>query len=81
MNFNLINGNIITLDQSNPIANSVTIENDKILNIDNINSKYQNIDLCGATVIPGFVDSHFHLTNLGKRLDMLNLKNVIQVRK
>ena len=74
MNFNLINGNIITLDQSNPIANSVTIENDKILNIDNINSKYQNIDLCGATVIPGFVDSHFHLTNLGKRLDMLNLK-------
>ena len=45
MNFNLINGNIITLDQSNPIANSVTIENDKILNIDNINSKYQNIDL------------------------------------
>ena len=62
MNFNLIDGNIITLDQSNPIANSVTIENDKIVNIDNINSKYQNIDLCGATVIPGFVDSHFHLT-------------------
>ncbi len=74
MNFNLINGNIVTLDQSNPVANSVTIKNDKISNINKTNSKYQNFDLNGATVIPGFVDSHFHLTNLGKRLDMLHLK-------
>ena len=33
------------------------------------------IDLGGATVIPGFVDAHFHLLNLGKQLDTLQLKS------
>ena len=35
----------------------------------------ESIDLNGATVIPGFTDSHFHLTNLGKQIDTLLLKN------
>ena len=45
MNFNLINGNIITLDQSNPIANSVTIENDKISSTENTNSSVSWTDM------------------------------------
>ena len=75
MNYNLINGNIITLDEKNPAAHSITVENDKIKLINTIENKYQNIDLQNATVIPGFIDSHFHLSNLGKRLDMLQLKH------
>ena len=74
MKFNLINGNIITLDKANPNAHSLSVENGKIKLINEINKRFDTIDLKGATVIPGFIDSHFHITNLGKRLDMLQLK-------
>ena len=74
MNFNLINGNIVTLDDCNPITDSITIKDGFIDSIGEINTNKKNIDLKGATVIPGFIDAHFHLTNLGKRLDMLQLK-------
>ena len=74
MNFNLINGNIITLDECSPITHSLSVKNGFIDGIGKINFKGKNIDLNGATVIPGFIDAHFHLTNLGKRLDMLQLK-------
>ena len=66
-NYNLINGNIITLNNISPIANSVTISNGKIISIDAINNEYESINLNGLTVLPGLVDSHFHLSNFGKR--------------
>ena len=34
----------------------------------------ESIDVNGATILPGLVDSHFHLSNFGKRLEMINLK-------
>ena len=73
---NLINGNIITLDKQNPTASSLCIENGQIssLNSNILNAK--TIDLNGATVIPGFIDAHFHLKNYGKQLDQLNLKGL-----
>ena len=72
---NLINANFITLDKHCPKADSISIVNNKIAGINSIDHNFQSIDLRGATVIPGFVDSHFHLTNLGKQLDTLQLKN------
>ena len=33
----------------------------------NPNSKFQTIDLKNNIIIPGFIDSHFHLKNYGKR--------------
>ena len=74
--YNLINANIITLDSSLKGANSLTVSNGKIESINQINSSYKTLDLNGYTVIPGFIDAHFHLKNFGKRLEMLNLKGL-----
>ncbi len=71
---NLINGNFITLDDHCPTAEMISIENDKIAGINASDHHCENIDLNGATVIPGFVDAHFHLVNLGKQQDALQLK-------
>ena len=77
----LVNGNIITLDKQCPIASSVYIENGKIKNINQKVKSDQTIDLNGATVIPGFIDAHFHLKNYGKRLDQINLKGLTSLKK
>ena len=50
--------------------------NGKIYSIDNPNPSFKTINLNQATVIPGFIDAHFHITNLGKRLEMVNLKKL-----
>ena len=71
---NLINGNIITLDDFCPIADSVSLTNGTIAAINSIDHNFESIDLKGSTVIPGFVDAHFHLVNLGKQKDTLNLR-------
>ena len=74
--YNLVNSNIITLNKDKPILNSVTIQNGKIIGINSPKSTFKSIDLNGATVLPGITDSHFHLKNLGKRLEQLDLKGI-----
>ena len=71
---NLINGNFITLDDSCPKAEIISLNNGKITAINASDHNCRNIDLKGATVIPGLVDAHFHLVNFGKQLDWLQLK-------
>ena len=74
-NVNLFNGNFITLNEHNPSAESVTLKNGKITGINTVDTHCQSIDLKGATVIPGFIDAHFHLGNFGKQLDTLQIKD------
>ena len=76
--YNLINGNFININDSQFIE-SITISNGKIESINVLNPKYPSKDLLGLTVIPGFIDAHFHLKNFGKRLEMLNLKQIDSV--
>ena len=70
---NLVNGKIITLNGSFPIVENLTIKNGQIYSLNNPNPSFKTINLNGAIVIPGFIDAHFHITNLGKRLEMVNL--------
>ena len=78
---NLINGKIITLNPSVPIVTNITIRNGKIYTLNKPNASYKTIDLKGATVIPGFIDAHFHIKNLGQRLEMVDLKGLTSIEK
>ena len=78
---NLINGKIITLNPTNPLIENITIKNGKVYTLNQPNASYKTIDLKGATVIPGFIDAHFHIKNLGQRLEMVNLKGVDSIKK
>jgi len=78
---NLINGNIITLNSQCPQIDSLSIDAGKIISINKISSKFKTLDLKGATVIPGFIDAHFHLKNYGKRLEQVDLKDIKSLKE
>ncbi|MCI2229101.1 amidohydrolase [Polaribacter sp. MSW13] len=63
------NGHIITLNQNQPFAESMYIEDGKIIEIgtnkqlEKYSSKSKSIiDLKGASVLPGFIDPHTHFS-------------------
>ncbi|WP_127017410.1 amidohydrolase [Anoxybacter fermentans] len=74
----LINGIIITLEESQPKAEALAIKDGKIValgtneKILNMNHGGEVIDLKGKTVVPGFSDAHVHL--IGTGLNMLGIR-------
>ncbi|MFC1474963.1 amidohydrolase, partial [bacterium] len=62
-----INGNILTMDENNTVAEAVALRRDKIVAV-GTNEKIKKlikagtkvVDLEGKTLIPGFVDAHSH---------------------
>jgi predicted amidohydrolase YtcJ len=79
----LLHGNIVTMDPARPSAQAIAIREDRVvwLGKDQEAKKRfahakQIIDLHGATVLPGIIDAHTHLFELGKSLLRLNLKDV-----
>lgn len=81
----LMNGKIVTVDESNPEAQALAVRGGKILAVgDNeeiqayITPSTNVIDLNGKLAIPGFIDSHGHFTSLGyskMKLILMNVKN------
>ncbi|UCE44038.1 MAG: amidohydrolase family protein, partial [Candidatus Bathyarchaeota archaeon] len=79
----LINGNVITLNPSRPQAQAVAITNRKMIKVGNnneikslIEEDTEVIDLKGKTILPGFTDTHIHMTGFGKTLAQINLRDV-----
>ncbi len=81
----LLNGVIYTLDERRPVAEAVALEGDKIAGVgsnEEIRKTFRSakvIDLLGKTVVPGFIDAHLHLENLGASLMQLNLAGTTSV--
>ncbi len=74
------NAKIYTVDDAHPRAQAMVIKDGKVIFVgDNrgartfIGSNTQQMDLDGKTVIPGMVDAHGHLANLGQRLKGVDL--------
>lgn len=54
-------------------ASSILVESGKIIAVDSSEEGDENIDLKGATVIPGLNDSHLHLHQTGQALNRVDL--------
>ena len=79
----LLNGNIITVDSKNSIAQAVAVKDDRILAVGTnsqinylVGPQTKTIDLKGKCVTPGIVDSHIHVLYYGKQFwkDFLNIR-------
>jgi predicted amidohydrolase YtcJ len=75
----LTNANVITLDPELPTATAIGIRGDRIAWVgeradarQRFDGPYQEIDLAGATVAPGFIDAHHHLMTLGFWMSQVN---------
>ncbi|UTW11857.1 amidohydrolase [Marinobacterium rhizophilum] len=71
-NYAFINGQVITVDQSDRICQAVLVEGAHIKAVGTsaeiaalVNDSVEVIDLQGRTLIPGFIDAHNHLTHQG----------------
>jgi len=65
-------GDIITCDQEASIVEAIAIDNGRILAVGNLNEvlsittdDFQKVDLKGATLMPGLIDTHPHLMHFG----------------
>ncbi|MFI9585742.1 amidohydrolase [Streptomyces sp. NPDC052236] len=66
----LTNAHIITMDPDHPVAHDLGIWHGRIVGLDDAVTSLparKVIDLQGATVLPGFIDSHVHLAWTGLR--------------
>jgi predicted amidohydrolase YtcJ len=77
----LINGTVYTLDETQPRAEAVAVRGDRLVFVgssgdaaDFRGAETEVIDLAGKTVVPGFADSHAHLSGIGAREMNLNLE-------
>ncbi len=75
----LMGGNIVTMDDLQPAAEALAIRGDRILAVGSvedigklIGNETETIDLDGLTVVPGMIDSHSHLVNVGRALLQLD---------
>ncbi len=74
------NGTIITVNENQPTVEAVLIENGKIIKVgskDEVfelkDSETELVDLEGKTMLPGFIDSHSHITAVAQTLMIVNL--------
>lgn len=78
----LFNAHVVTMNDKQPSAQAIAIQGERIVwvgNSDEGKKLYPSaraLDLRGATVLPGLIDAHGHLINLGESLTRLNLKDI-----
>ena len=78
----LLDAHVVTMNEKQPTAQAVAIRGDRVVwvgNTDEAKKLYPSarvLDLRGATVLPGLIDAHTHLINLGESLTRLNLKDI-----
>jgi predicted amidohydrolase YtcJ len=70
---------IYTVNPANPTASAMAVKAGKILAVGDDVSRFtgpatRKIDARGATILPGLIDSHGHMSSLGESLEVLDLR-------
>ncbi|HEY3582205.1 MAG TPA: amidohydrolase family protein, partial [Pyrinomonadaceae bacterium] len=75
------NGNVYTANDKAPQAEAIAVKGDRIVFAGTnaaaqkyVGANTRVVDLHGNTVLPGFTDSHQHLSGVGQREMTLNLE-------
>src|ERR1051325_8407209 len=75
------NGNVYTANDKAPRAQAIAVKGDRIVFVGTneaaqkfVGTSTRVVDLKGSTVLPGFTDSHQHLSGVGQREMTLNLE-------
>lgn len=83
----LINGNIVTMNPSQPVAQAVAIGNGLIVAVSSnvkikqwIDKNTKILNLRGKTMVPGFTDSHVHMADFGFSLNRINFRGVTSIK-
>jgi len=79
----LLNAHVVTMNDKQPSAEAIAVQGERIIWVGTsgeakrlYSKAARTIDLHGATVLPGIIDAHTHLINLGESLVQLNLKDI-----
>jgi predicted amidohydrolase YtcJ len=78
----LLNAHVVTMNDKQPSVQAIAIQGERFVWVGNSDEgkKFyptaRAMDLHGATVLPGLIDAHGHLINLGESLTRLNLKDI-----
>jgi predicted amidohydrolase YtcJ len=73
-------GTIVTVDDARPLATAIAVKDGRILAVGNPDeilkfkgNATQTVDLGGKTMLPGFIDTHGHVFNVGVQAAAANL--------
>jgi hypothetical protein len=69
------NARIGTGDETKPWAKSLVVREGRVTALDRVEEARRTIDAEGALVTPGFIDSHLHLLEGGRRLASVQLRD------
>jgi len=83
----LINGKVITMNPSQPIAQAVAINAGRVVAVGSdteikqrIGKTTKIVDLRGKPLVPGFTDSHVHMADFGLSLSRINFRGVTSIK-
>ncbi len=84
----LIDGNVLTMNPSQPHAEAIAIEKDRIVKVGTneeiskwIGKNTKVIELNERTIVPGFIDTHVHVADFGRFLSWIELKEIRSIEE
>jgi predicted amidohydrolase YtcJ len=84
----LVHGKVLTMNPSQPEVQAVAVRDGRIVAVGNsaeirswIGKATQIVDLAGRAVLPGFIDTHVHVSGFGRSLEGINLRHVESIKE